>query len=179
MQPLLKHIVLIGFKHAGKSVIGASLAKELHLRFIDLDKKIEALYEDKTKKDMTCRAIMQIEGEKFFRQLEIEALSQVVKSEPSVISLGGGTPLYEENQRILKSCILIHITAPKGVIYERILMSGRPAFVKPGEDLFATFNQLWNERIRIYERLENFSICNDSSIQDSVEKITKKLTADE
>ena len=66
MQPLNNHIVLIGFKHTGKSVIGESLAKKLHVPFIDLDQKIEFLYENKFNKKCTCRQIMQQNGKQFF-----------------------------------------------------------------------------------------------------------------
>ncbi len=179
MSSLRNHVVLIGFKHAGKSVIGGNLAKKLCVPFVDLDKKIELLYEDKFDEQITCRQIMQNKGEKFFRYLETNALFHVVNSNPSIISLGGGTPLSAENQRIIKPYILIHITAPQGVIYERIIMNGRPAFFNSGEELLESFNRLWDERINIYEKIKDFSILNNSSINDSVNKIIQKLSLGE
>lgn len=175
MQALRNHIVLIGFKHAGKSVIGKELAKKLHVPFIDLDQKIEILYENKFSKKSTCRQIMQQNGEKFFRYLEMNALSEVIDFQPSIISLGGGTPLAAENQRIIKLCIVIHITAPRGIVFERILMSGQPAFFNPEEDLLESFNRLWDEREIIYEEIKSFLIENSGSVDEAVSKIIKKL----
>lgn len=179
MQPLRNRIVLIGFKHVGKSVIGKSLAKKLHVPFLDLDQKIESLYEEKFTKKCTCRQIMQQNGEKFFRFFEMKALSQIEELQPSIISLGGGTPLYADNQRIIKSCIWVHITAPRGIVFERILMSGQPAFFNPEEDLLESFNRLWDERERIYEKVRDFLIENNGSVNDAVNKITMKLHLEE
>ncbi len=175
MQALHNHIVLIGFKHAGKSVIGKSLAKKLHVPFIDLDQKIEILYENKFSKKSNCREIMQQQGENFFRILERDALSQLIDCQPSIISLGGGTPLSATNQRLIKSCVLVHITAPRGVVFERILMSGQPAFFNPEEDLLESFNRLWDEREIIYEKIKDFSIENNCSVSEAVRKIINKL----
>jgi|SRR6185312_281517 len=177
MKSLHNHIILIGFKHTGKSIIGKNLAKTLEVPFIDLDNIIELAYENKTKQKLTCRKIMQNEGVQFFRHIETQALLQVINAKPSIISLGGGTPMSYENQRLIKPYLLVHITAPKGIVYERIVMNGHPAFMNPEEDLFETFNRLWNERISIYEKIEDFSILNDSTVQESIQKITQKLIA--
>ena len=156
-------------------MIGKSLAKKLCVPFIDLDQKIEILYEKQFSKKSTCRQIMQENGEKFFRDLEMNALSDVIEAQPSIISLGGGTPLAAENQKMLKSCIVVHITAPREIVFERIRMSGQPAFFNPKEDLLDSFNTLWNEREKIYEKIKSFMIENNGSVDEAVSKITKKL----
>ena len=53
MKSLHNHIVLIGFKHVGKSIIGENLARRLNSHFIDLDHQIELLYENKFNKKYT------------------------------------------------------------------------------------------------------------------------------
>lgn len=45
MQALPNHLVLMGFKHAGKSVIGKHLAQHLRVPYLDLDHQIEKIYE--------------------------------------------------------------------------------------------------------------------------------------
>lgn len=175
------HIVLIGFKHVGKSVIGIQLAKTLHMPFVDLDKEIELIFKTNYKKNYTTHQIMKKKGVDFFRHLETDALFKLISSisHPSVISLGGGTPLSAENQRLIKSCLLVHINAPPGIIFERILMSGRPAFFNPNEDMVESFERLWNEREKIYKKIEDFAIENDGSIADAVEEIVTKLNLTE
>ena len=159
MQTLNKSIVLIGFKHTGKSIIGKSLAKKMHVPFIDLDRKIESLYEEKFNKKKACRQIMEGKGETYFRYLEHQALSKTVSSQACILSLGGATSLYTENQAIIKSNLKIHITAEKGIVFERI--------------------RLWNEREKIYLKIKDFSILNNGSVDEAVQKIINQLTLKE
>ncbi len=168
-------IVLIGFKHTGKSVVGKSVAHKLNIPFLDLDQKIEMLYHAQFNEQWSCRQIMQHKGEEFFRSLESAALSQVVGLKPSVISLGGGAPLRLENQNLIKSCIVIHVTSPREVVFERIRASGQPAFFNSEEDLLESFNKMWDDRRQIYEEIRNFTIENNRSVEEAVFALTKKL----
>lgn len=178
MPALTKHIILMGFKHVGKTTVGEMLAKKLCAPFLDLDQHIELVYEKKHAKKNTCREISQQEGENFFRKWEIAALRQVMRSTPCILSLGDGTVHRPENQRILKlthPCVLIHITAQRGIVFERILMSGRPVFFNRDEDLLDSFNRLWDEREKIYAELKDFSIENNSSPAACVNEIINQL----
>jgi len=175
MQTINNHIVLIGFKHVGKSVIGEQLARKLNSHFIDMDQQIELLYARKFNEKLSCRQIMLDNGQDFFRSLEVNALRQIITAKPAVISLGGGTALHPESQRLIKSSILVHITAPRGIVFERIRMSGRPAFFKQGEDLLESFNRLWDERKKIFEDIQDYLIINDGSVENAVDKIANKL----
>lgn len=175
MQSINNHIVLIGFKHVGKSVIGEHLARKLNCHFIDMDQQIELMYERKFNEKSSCRQIMLDNGQDFFRSLEVNALRQIIIGKPSIISLGGGTALHPESQRLIKSSILVHITAPRGIVFERIRMSGRPAFFKQGEDLLESFNRLWDERKKIFEDIQDYLVINDGSVENAVDKIASKL----
>jgi shikimate kinase len=169
MSILNKHIFLIGFKHVGKSFIGKALAKQLNEKFIDLDQEIEILQK------MKCRQIMQEQGEVFFRELENLALAQIVQQKPAIIALGGGTPLLEKNQELLRRHLIIQITASPEVVFERIMRNGRPAFFSDTEDPWLTFNNLWNERDKIYQELMDFSVENNKTVEMTVAKIVEKL----
>ncbi len=171
MQRLSNHIVLIGFKQVGKSAIGKRLSEKQNLPFIDLDQQIE-LNDDK---QMTCRQIMQDKGEKYFRHLETTTLSSVIHFAPAIIALGGGTPLCTENQNTLKTSLLIHIIASKNIVFERILKGRQPAFFNPKEDLFTSFNRLWDEREKVYTKVRNLFIENEGTVDDAVDKIVKEI----
>lgn len=168
MKSLPNSIVLIGFKHTGKSVVGEALANKLNILFLDLDKKIESLYDIQFDEKCSSRQIMQDKGEDFFRALEGVALSQVVELKPSVISLGGGAPLRVENQKLIEPCIVVHITSPREVVFERIRASGQPAFFHAEEDLLESFNRIWDDRRKVYEKICHFTIENKSSVDEAV-----------
>ena len=162
------HIILIGFKHAGKSLIGRRLAKSLNKKFIDLDREIEKLYETNNLESLTCRQIMQSYGESHYRELESQALQQVLKLESCVISLGGGTLLSQSNQEIIQSHTLLHVVAPRGIVFERIMVEGRPAFFDPNEDPYESFSRLWDERNKVYKKLTTYTVDNSSTVEQAV-----------
>ena len=89
------HIFLYGPPGTGKSTVGKKLAGNLKLPFIDLDRVIE------TNAGMSIPQIMEQQGESAFRNLETAALKEVVgdaSSQDSVIALGGGALLRDENR---------------------------------------------------------------------------------
>lgn len=167
-----KHIVLMGFKNTGKSVLGKEVAERLGLRFLDLDTAIEQKYE----KGMKCREIMEKESEPAFRKLETEALREVLSTNtPLILALGGGTVLAPENQELLKETIKVNIRVEKEILFGRIKRGGRPAFFgKEGTDREA-FERIYKERQPIYEKLADVSIDNSKEIETAVGEIIKIL----
>lgn len=161
-------IILIGFKHVGKTTIGRHLAKALNKSFIDLDREVEILHEKYYLETFTCREIMQSHGEHYYRQLESEALRLALKLPACVISLGGGTSISQSNQDLLKPHRLLHIVAPRGIVFERIMIEGRPSFFDVNEDSYASFSRLWDERSETYRKLAAFTINNNHSIDHAV-----------
>lgn len=91
-----KLIYLVGFMGSGKSTVGGLLAGELGWPFTDLDSVIEA------GQSATIREIFDRMGEPFFRQVERAALTEVSKTEPAVIALGGGTFAQEPNIGLIR-----------------------------------------------------------------------------
>lgn len=175
MLPLRNQIILMGFKHVGKSILGQRLAYLCQVPFVDLDDRVVSLYAEKCRKFMTPRSILQEEGETFFRELESHVLALVVSSVPSVLSLGGGTPLCVENQNKMKHAIKVHIQAPRDVVFERILSGGCPGFFNPAKTEWENFCRLWDERDKIYRKISDFSILNDGSVDDAVNELLKRV----
>ena len=89
-------ICLTGFMGSGKSTIGLLLAKELGWPFTDLDREIEAA------QGRTIREIFETEGEPHFRNLEHAALGELVRRQPNVIALGGGTIIQKDNRDLIR-----------------------------------------------------------------------------
>lgn len=175
MMTFKKPLILIGFKHVGKSVIGAALAKTLDCDHTDLDLVIQNNYRELTGKDLSCRQIAQQEGLAYFRSLESSALQNVMKYKPSILSIGGGTPLLPANQLLLKQGTVLWIKAPKGRIFERIKIHGRPAFFPEGEEAYEAFIRIWDEREPIYACLADYSIENLGTLNEAVESVINLL----
>ncbi len=88
----MSHIFLYGPPGTGKSTVGKKLATSLHLPFIDLDRVIEI------NAGIPISQIMEQQGEPSFRDVESQALQSLLHENESVVALGGGTLLREENR---------------------------------------------------------------------------------
>ncbi len=145
-------IVLLGAPGAGKSTIGLMLAKELKLDFVDTDKEIE-----KTS-GMSVSQIFIEEGEEKFRALEMEELKKGLNGSAGVLSLGGGAPISQEAQTLLKNSVSTKIfldvslatAAPRvGFNRDRPLLLGNPR---------AQWQALLEKRRPIYEEVADHII---------------------
>jgi len=77
-------VLLVGFMGAGKSIVGARLARRLGFRFVDVDAVIEA------DAGRTVAQIFAAEGEEGFRRLEAETVARLLTEEGVVLAPGGG-----------------------------------------------------------------------------------------
>jgi shikimate kinase len=91
----LSRLILTGFMGAGKSTVGAILARDLGWKFFDLDDVIEA------SSQLTVEEIFRVHGEVSFRQRERQAVAQLSHEEKIVLALGGGTVEDEFTRSLL------------------------------------------------------------------------------
>ncbi|MCK9254230.1 MAG: shikimate kinase [Bacteroidales bacterium] len=89
-------ILLLGFMSSGKSVFGKKLASALKLEFYDLDKLIEEKYK------ISIPSIFSYFDESIFRNLESITLKEFENKNNFLLSLGGGTPCFNNNLEIIK-----------------------------------------------------------------------------
>jgi shikimate kinase len=119
-------IFLMGMPGSGKSTFGKKLAAKLDYLFLDLDEYIE----NKTQK--TVSELFSEKGEPFFRELETLYLTEIIgQKNKLVLSLGGGTPCYNNNIELIKqSGTSIYLDAPVKLLADRIMSSEnvRPMF---------------------------------------------------
>lgn len=172
----MKHIILIGYKSVGKSAVGRELARELKMPFADLDEEMEKMYEQENGSALNRRQIMLAVGQNAFRELEHRALQTALKNTSrSIISLGGGAPLLPKNKTLIKNHLVAQITAPKNIVFERIMINGKPAFFPDNEHPLVSFNRTWNDRKTVYDSLTNFKIDNSGSLTEAVQIIKQKI----
>jgi len=111
----MPHLFLYGPPGTGKSTIGEILARNLKLPFVDLDRVIE------TNAGMSISQIIEGRGESAFRELESTALKNLVGEKESVVALGGGALLRDENRAIAeRSGRVALLTAEPSTLIERL-----------------------------------------------------------
>ena len=114
---VMKPVFLIGYMGCGKTTLGEVLARQMHLRFIDLDEFIEQ------RCSMSVVEIFDNRGEAFFREMETDALQEVAAMADVIVSCGGGTPCQGDNMAIMNaSGITVWLTTSPERITARLLL---------------------------------------------------------
>lgn len=148
-------IFLIGYMGAGKSTVGKIVARKLKMNFIDFDNYIE------TKEQKTISDIFSTEGEEKFRILEKKYLQDMITKDNVVISLGGGTPCFNNNMATIKqNGISIYIEMTSDALVKRLIGSPkkRPLIRKMNETELKSFIEENMKKRSIFYRQSNHII---------------------
>jgi shikimate kinase / 3-dehydroquinate synthase len=123
----VNNVVLVGFMGSGKSTVGQHLAQRLERPFLDLDEVIEA------DAGQSVAEIFSSEGEAGFRERESRCLQRALERGGSVVAVGGGAPMRDENwARIRSGNTVVALTAEPDELARRLNgSSGRP-LLQPG-----------------------------------------------
>lgn len=172
-------VILIGFKGAGKSLVGRALAKKLNMEYSDTDAIIEGLHEIFEGQKLTCREIHKKYGAQYFRKLETEAIKEVLSSTYSVVSFGGGALATMEAGGIDTSAALfVHLLVEKEELYRRIMTDGVPAIFDK-ENPRGSFDRLYADRTPGYERYATIKVDNTNrkpeDVVDSIITLMDKM----
>lgn len=170
-----QHLILIGFKSVGKTTIGRLLSEKLRLPFCDLDQEIERAFNAKFQRSYYCRDIVRERGELFFRELETQMLEKVLAQPQQVISVGGGAPMNNANQILLQSFLVIHVTAHKNEVFARIKTQGKPAVFNQDQSMQQGFDELWRQRLPIYQKLATMTLDNSGDLNHTVVSLLQSL----
>jgi len=113
---LNRHLVLVGFMGAGKSTIGAEVARRLDRQFTDIDDEIG-----------DAAHVFAVGGEEEFRSRELEGLVDALNMrEPRVIALGGGGVESESVRQLLANEFVVGLDVDLDTAWERTRGSARP-----------------------------------------------------
>lgn len=148
----MKRIFLVGYMCAGKTTIGSELALKLGYRFIDLDLYIEQ------KQGKSISAIFANQGEPFFRELEREALEDMIGQENVVIATGGGTPCQGDNMvRMNQNGTTVFLNPSLEELVERVEIGKhtRPLLKdKTPAEMRQFIEKMWLKRLPYYTQAQ-------------------------
>jgi XRE family aerobic/anaerobic benzoate catabolism transcriptional regulator len=147
-KPQPQFIALVGLRGAGKSTVGALLAKRLKTEFIELDTLIEKAA------GISLGEIFAMHGEDYYRRLEGEVLTDLLASaRGGVVATGGSVVTDPENWGLVKRrCFTVWLRALPQEHMTRVQkqgdtrpMQGRPAAMTELKALLVRREPLYSE----------------------------------
>ena len=159
-----KNIILwIGMPGCGKSTIGEELANKINYDFCDMDKYIEEI------SNSTVKELFNI-SEEYFRDYETLACKELSNKSKIIISSGGGVIKRKKNIDFFKDKgIIIFIDRPIEDILKDVDTSSRPLLSDGKSKLY----NLYSERYNLYNNYCEIKIVNDTTIEETIDKIIK------
>jgi len=113
-------LYLVGFMGAGKSTVARALGKRTGWRVEDIDQRIEA------RERKSVASIFSQQGEPYFRNLERQALGELLPLRHVVVATGGGTFVEADNRALmLADGAVAWLDLPLAQVIERVPADGR------------------------------------------------------
>src|SRR6185503_229473 len=149
-EPNSKPIALLGLRGAGKSTLGARLAAELKLPFIELDREVER------EAGAGLAEVFAMYGQDAFRRFERRALERVLAAHPRAVIATGGSLVNDPGtyELLLERCRCIWLKASPEEHMQRVIDQGD---MRPFKGRAAALDEIRNllaERDRLYRRAD-------------------------
>ena len=166
-----KHVIMTGFMGAGKTTVGKALAEKQKVPFLDTDQLIEE------KAGMTISRIFEIQGEEAFRKMETSVLEDLLKrNDQTVISVGGGLPLRDENRELLRKLgTVVYLQVKPETVLERLKGDHTRPMLQGGDAGERARSQL-EYRTPLYQKAADLVVdVDDKTVSGIAEKIIELL----
>ena len=133
---------------SGKSTVGRRTAKILRLNYTDSDQKIVS------NAGISIAEIFELAGEAKFREMEFQAMTQLLLSKPQIIATGGGAFCFPQTARfLLAKTLVVWLKAPPETLLARIgSTKSRPLL--NNDNPLATLAKLNKERAPHYQKAQ-------------------------
>ncbi|HEU4513944.1 MAG TPA: shikimate kinase [Nocardioidaceae bacterium] len=170
-------VVLVGPMGAGKSTVGELLASSWGTALRDTDRDVE---------DREGRPISEIfvdRGEKYFRDLEREAVAEALATHDGVLALGGGSVLDPDTRAALEGHMVVFLHVGLSDAVKRVgLGTARPLLLG---NVRARIKALLDERLPVYREVATVTVETDgrtaeevaAEVREQVERLEARPTA--
>jgi XRE family aerobic/anaerobic benzoate catabolism transcriptional regulator len=164
-------VALLGLRGAGKTSVGRPLARRLHARFVELDRRIEQ------RANLSLAEIFSLYGDAHYRRLERDTLAQVIdEAKPTVLATGGGIVTSPDTYGMLKaSAVTVWLRATPEEHWTRVLRQRdrRPMAERP--QAMADLRAILAAREPLYAAATITVNTSDRSVGAVVDELAAKL----
>ena len=161
----IENLALVGFMGTGKSSVGQLVAAQLHFSFIDTDEIIES------RSGRSITEIFSQAGEKVFRDLEAQLVSELAEAKSTVIATGGGLIANAANLEAIKEhALVVCLWASPQLIWERVRgQTHRPLLQHP--DPLEKIRELLSAREPFYKQADVLVNTEQRSVKEVAQHV--------
>ncbi|MCF8496727.1 MAG: shikimate kinase [Alphaproteobacteria bacterium] len=175
-ERLQKPVVFVGMMGSGKSHVGLVFARHLDLSFHDSDKIVEK------RAGCSVSEIFEQFGEDKFRSAEQNAIFELLKNGPAVISTGGGALLNAGiRHAIQEKAISIWLKADISTLADRVGADPKRPLLA-GKDPSEVLADLMKVRIPLYEQaditIDTTGLAVEKTVEASINGLCEFLNKD-
>ncbi|HQY61278.1 MAG: helix-turn-helix domain-containing protein [Myxococcales bacterium] len=143
-------VSLVGLRGAGKTTVGAALARALRVPFVELDVRIAE------RAAMSLGMVFEMHGEAYFRRLEREVLTDfLAEGRPAVLATGGSLVTARDTYATLRrETHTVWLRARAEDHFRRVVAQGDGRPMKGRDDAMNELRALLRERAPLYGAAE-------------------------
>jgi XRE family aerobic/anaerobic benzoate catabolism transcriptional regulator len=169
--PRAGRVALIGLRGAGKSTLGAKLAHDLGVPFVELDREVEK------EAGAKLGEMFALYGQDAFRRFERRALERVLNQhERAVIATGGGLVTDPANYELLRErCLCVWLKASPEEHMSRVIAQGDMRPFKGRSAAQDEIRKLLADRNALYARADVTIETSGKTIKQSLEQMKRAL----
>jgi shikimate kinase len=158
----------------GKSTVGRKVSRFAHIDFVDTDTMVEQ------REGATVADTITYQGEEYFRTVERAVLEDTATMENTIISTGGGLPVWGDNMERMKQLgLTVYLRRSPANIISRLSPYGRQKRPKirgmNDEQLFEFMTTHMAEREPIYSQADVVLDCDKMADNEVIDTILKNI----
>jgi XRE family aerobic/anaerobic benzoate catabolism transcriptional regulator len=168
-----KRVTLIGLRGAGKTTLGAALAKSMRRRLVELDKEIER------EAGISLAEVFLLYGQAGYRRIERRCLERVINSQEDVVlSVGGGIVSEPQTYNLLLlNCFTVWVKAAPEEHMARVVAQGDMRPMAGHSEAMEDLRNILVAREPLYGKADVVLDTSASTVEESFATLLRTLAA--
>jgi XRE family transcriptional regulator, aerobic/anaerobic benzoate catabolism transcriptional regulator len=165
----MRRIALIGLRGAGKSTLGARVARDMGCAFVELDAEIES------EAGTSLSEIFLLYGQAGYRRYERRCLERVLEQKERVVIATGGSIVSEPAtyDLLLSTCYTVWLRAAPEQHMERVVAQGDTRPMAGNQEAMDDLRRILDGRAALYGQADAIVDTTDKSIEQSLVDLFK------
>jgi len=168
-----RRIALVGLRGAGKSTLGRRLAEEIQVPFFELDREIERL------SGVSLGQMMDLYGQQAFRRYELQALQELLRSQPAFVVATGGSIVSEPAtyELLLRNCFTVWVRTTPEEHMARVVAQGDQRPMAASAEAMNDLRRILQEREPLYARadltIDTTGVAEETSVAEAKQALAQ------